>query len=297
MSILSKVANLEGHEHPIYALCISQKSHILFSGGGEGAVVEWSLKNMAPIKVMYKTRASIYALHCPTSLPLLISGDRLGQISVFNFIEQKLVFQKQLTTQPIFGLYSIEHLLYFTSEDGKLRVFDLEKLEIVSEISISDQALRSITYDGTDTIYLGSKDNRIYHYSIKNERVIKSDEEHTLPVFSLCYDSKKNRLLSGSRDAQLKVWSDGIAHNIPAHLYAINSIVNIPDKGLYVTASMDKSIKAWDADTLDLLAIGDSNRNEGHLKSVNALAYTSFENYLISAGDDRMIMVWNLAKN
>lgn len=297
MSILSKVANLEGHEHPIYALCISQKPHILFSGGGEGAVVEWSLKNLSPIKVMFKTRASIYALHCPASLPLLISGDRLGQISVFNFIDQKLVFQKQLTSHPIFGLCTIEHLLYFTSEDGKLRIFDLEKFEIISEITISDKALRSITYDGVDIIYLGSKDNRIYHYSIKNERVIMSDEEHTLPVFSLCYDLVKNQLLSGSRDAQLKVWNEGNVLNIPAHMYAINSILNIPDNEQYVTASMDKSIKVWNANTYDLLAIGDSNRNDGHLKSVNALAYTSYENYLISAGDDRMIMVWSLAKN
>ncbi len=80
-------------------------------------------------------------------------------------------------------------------------------------------------------------------------------------------------------------------------MYAINSILNIPDNEQYVTASMDKSIKVWNANTYDLLAIGDSNRNDGHLKSVNALAYTSYENYLISAGDDRMIMVWSLAKN
>ena len=294
MSILSKVANLEGHEHPIYALCISQKSHILFSGGGEGAVVEWSLKNMAPIKIMYKTRASIYALHCPSTLPLLISGDRNGQISVFNFIEQKLVFQKQLTSQAIFGLCSVNQFLYFISEDGKFRIFDLEKFEVIAEVNVSDQALRSITHDGEDTIFIGAKDNRIYHYSIKNERIIKSDEEHTLPVFSLNYDLEKHRLLSGSRDAQLKIWDEGIAHNIPAHMYAINSIATIPDQELYVTASMDKSIKVWDANTYDLLAIGDFNRNEGHLKSVNALAYTNFENYLISAGDDRMIMVWKI---
>jgi len=187
--------------------------------------------------------------------------------------------------------------LYFISEDGKLRIFDLEKFEIISEITVSDQSLRSITYDGVDTIYIGSKDNRIYHYSIKNERVIMSDEEHTLPVFSLIYDTEKNRLLSGSRDAQLKIWNEGVAHNIPAHMYAINSIISVPEKALYVTASMDKSIKVWDANTYDLLAIGDFNRNEGHLKSVNALAYTNFENYLISAGDDRMIMIWALAKS
>lgn len=293
MSRLKKVANLIGHEHPIYALAISQKSHILFSGGGEGAVVEWSLKNMSHIKVMYKTNASIYCIDCPKALPLLISGDRAGQISIFNFEEQKLVFQKQLTTKPIFGLCTVDNLLYFISEDGIIRIFDLKQLTLLNEIEVCNSALRSIAYNLKENeICIGAKDNRIYYYSISEKRIVGSDEEHSLPVFSLSYDAQRNHIISGSRDAQIKVWTDKVSRNIPAHMFAVNNLISITEKPIFVSASMDKSIKVWDANTLDLLAIGDLQRNEGHSKSVNALAYTSYENYIISAGDDRMIMVW-----
>jgi WD40 repeat protein len=292
---LKKVANLEGHEHPIYALCISQKEHILFSAGGEGAVVEWSLKKMAPIKVMFKTRATIYSLHCPKSLPLLISGDRNGQISIFDFIQQKIVFQKQLTEKPIFGMLSVGNLLYFISEDGTLRTFDLVQFKIIEENLIANESLRSIAFNEHDQlIYIGAKDNRIYSYSIIEKRVIRSDEEHTLPVFSLAYDEQAQVLYSGSRDAQIKIWNDNKTENIAAHLYAVNDLLLIPETNFLLSASMDKSIKVWDKDTQQLLAIGDAQRNDGHQKSVNVLAYTVFENYVISAGDDRMIFVWTL---
>lgn len=292
---LKKVAKLEGHEHPIYALCISQKEHILFSAGGEGAVVEWSLKNMTPIKVMFKTRASIYSLHCPTSLPLLISGDRSGQISLFDFVQQKLVFQKQISEKPIFGMISIGEILYFISEDGKLRAFDLIQFKVVDEQIISSEALRSIAFNKQNhIIYIGAKDNRIYSYSINEKRVIRSDEEHTLPVFSLAFEELSQVLYSGSRDAQIKVWDNHKTENIAAHLYAVNDLLLIPETNFIVSASMDKSIKVWDTTTKQLLAVADAQRNEGHQKSVNVLAYTGFENYIVSAGDDRMIFVWTV---
>lgn len=297
MSILKKIANLEGHEHPIYSLCISQKKHILFSGGGEGAVVEWSLKNMTPIKIMFKTNSSIYSLNCPEALPLLISGDRAGQISVFDFTQQKLIFQKKLTEKPIFGLVTIGTILYFISEDGILRTFDLVLLKVIEEVKVSEEALRSIAHNKTEQlIYIGAKDNRIYTYSILEKRVIRSDEEHKLAVFSLAYDDERKQLLSGSRDAQIKVWQNHSSQNIAAHMYAINSLLVATETPYFISASMDKSIKIWDANSLELLAIGDAQRNAGHQKSVNTLAYTTFENYLISAGDDRVIMVWQVQK-
>lgn len=292
---LNKVANLEGHEHPIYALCISQKEHILFSAGGEGAVVEWSLKNMAPIKVMFKTRATIYSLHCPKSLPLLISGDRNGQLSIFDFAQQKLVFQKQLTGKPIFGMLSIGNLLYFISEDGMLRTFDLIQFKIIEEHLIANESLRSIAFNDHDQlIYIGAKDHRIYAYSILEKKVIRSDEEHTLPVFALTFNEQSQVLYSGSRDAQIKIWNDKKTENIAAHLYAVNDLLLIPETNFLVSASMDKSIKIWDTDTQQLLSVADAQRNDGHQKSVNVLAYTAFENYIISAGDDRMIFVWTI---
>ncbi len=295
MTTIKKVATLVGHEHPIYALAISQKKHILFSGGGEGAVVEWSLKTMAPIKIMYKTKASIYCIHCPESLPLLISGDRAGQISIFNFEKQELVYQQKLSEQAIFGITAINDVLYFVSEDGYLRTFDLTEHTLLSEHYISPQGLRCITYNpNTKYLYIGSKDNSIYTFSIDTKSIIKREEVHELPVFSIEYDTKNNQLISGSRDAQLRVDNFEVANKIPAHYYAINDIQLVPSKNIIVTASMDKSIKVWDDQTYALLAIADVAKNEGHTKSVNRLAYTDFENYLISCSDDRLILIWQM---
>lgn len=294
MKTLRLKAVLEGHEHPIYALCSSSKEHILFSGGGEGAVVEWSLKTNLPIKIMYKTRASIYSLHCPKALPLLVSGDREGKISIFSFTEQKLIFQERLTELGIFGMLSIEHLLYFTSEDGTLRALDLNTFELVLEHCISDLALRCITYNAKEGIlYLSGKDLKIHYYSIAEKRVIRSEEQHTLPVFALAYDDVNNQLLSGARDAQIKVWKKNEPINLAAHMFAVNNIQVIPSLNVFVSASMDKSLKLWDATNLDLLAIADPT-NQGHHKSVNTLCFTPYENSLASAGDDRMIRVWEI---
>jgi centriolar protein POC1 len=286
---------LEGHEHPIYALSASSKEHILFSGGGEGAVVEWSLKTMKPIKIMYKTRASIYSIHCPKALPLLVSGDREGKISIFNFIDQKLVYQEKLAGAGIFGMLSHQHKLYFVSEDGYLRCFDLERLSLEMELKISEQALRCISINVEDEMmYLSGKDLKIHHYSINENRVVRSEEQHSLPVFSLEYDSENKQLLSGARDAQIKVWRITETINLAAHMFAVNKILSIPEHDIFISASMDKSIKMWDAKSLDLLSIADPLKNQGHHKSVNTLCYTPYEQLVASAGDDRMIKVWRL---
>jgi WD40 repeat protein len=286
---------LEGHEHPIYALCSSSKEHILFSGGGEGAVVEWSLKTMKPIKIMFKTRASIYSIHCPNTLPLLVSGDKEGKISIFNFVDQQLVYQKQVSNAGIFGMLSIGNLLYFTSEDGSLRALDLTSFELCLEQAISEQALRCITYNADDEmIYVSGKDLKIHHYSIKEKRVIRAEEEHTLPVFSLTYDAVNKQLLSGARDAQIKAWRISDTINLAAHMFAVNNIQLIPSHNLFASASMDKSIKLWDATNLQLKAVADLTKNNGHHKSVNTLCYTPYENLLASAGDDRVIKVWRI---
>lgn len=291
---IEKVAELPGHEHPVYALASSQKQHIIFSGGGEGAIVEWSLKDFRFIKLMFKTGASIYSILCPEEYPILISGDRVGQISIFNFLEQKLVFQKKLTEKGIFGLQVFENKLFFISEDGYLRSLNLEAFEEVTEYFITDHPIRSISLNKENKLlYLGVKDHKIYTFSLIDSSVIEINEEHTLPIFSLVYDEEKKQLFSGSRDAQIKVWKAEGMHNIAAHMFAVNDLILPKDFPYLISASMDKSIKVWDKENYNLLAILDY-KNGGHLKSVNTLTYTSYEHLLVSAGDDRILKVWKL---
>jgi WD40 repeat protein len=85
-----------------------------------------------------------------------------------------------------------------------------------------------------------------------------------------------------------------LGEEVAAHLYAINDLALSPDAKYLASASMDKSIKVWDAQNLRLLKVIDKGRHAGHGTSVNKLLWTSFNNQLLSASDDRTISAWDL---
>src|ERR1700744_5294900 len=108
MITVQKSAELTGHTNPIFALTLSQKPGILFTGGNEKGVVEWSLKSNAFIKVMFPVAASVYAIHCPVNYPLMLTGLRSGEVRVFDFIKQQLLSPLRYHRKPVFDIQSIK---------------------------------------------------------------------------------------------------------------------------------------------------------------------------------------------
>jgi WD40 repeat protein len=121
---------------------------------------------------------------------------------------------------------------------------------------------------------------------------------HNNSVFTVRYTPDEKFLLSGSRDARLKVWDASGSYRqsgeVVAHLYAINHLEFSPDGKHFVTCSMDKSIKVWDTEKLKLLKVIDRARHAGHGTSVNKVLWTTYLDQLLSASDDRTISVWNI---
>lgn len=93
------------------------------------------------------------------------------------------------------------------------------------------------------------------------------------------------------------IWISGISviiKSIPAHEWAIYDIAYSPNSKLFATASRDKTIKIWDSKTFELLKVINKEKDRGHLNSVNKLIWSTYNNYLISAGDDRAIIIWEI---
>ncbi|WP_454800728.1 WD40 repeat domain-containing protein [Mucilaginibacter phyllosphaerae] len=297
---VQKAAELTGHSNPIFSVELSQKPGILFSGGNDKGLVEWSLESNAFIKVMFPVMASIYAIHCPVGYPLMFIGLRSGEVLVFNFVEQKITHRLRHHIKPIFDIKSSDKKgeLLVASEDGTVSVWSMETLELLHSIQVSNDTVRCITINpAEDRVAFGCRDNRILIYDLHDYSLIKALIGHTMAIFSLQYAPGGDHLVSGSRDAQVKIWDNktySLIQSIPAHLFAVNHITFHPTRPFFATASMDKSIKIWDAIDFKLRKI--ISREKGypsHALSVNKLAWNGDQ--LISTGDDKNIIIWDIA--
>src|ERR1700760_4351419 len=146
MIVVQQKAELTGHSNPIFTLELSQKPGILFTGGNDKGLVEWSLKTNSFIKVMFPVPASIYALHGPVGFPLMFTGLRSGEVLVFDFIQQKLLSPLRHHVKPVFDIKSVNHKkeLLVASEDGTVSIWSLETLNLLHAIKVSDDTVRCI---------------------------------------------------------------------------------------------------------------------------------------------------------
>jgi centriolar protein POC1 len=302
MISVEKIAELSGHNNPVFTLELSQKPGILFTGGNDKGLVEWDLKDNSFIKVMFPVRASVYAIHGPVNYPLLFTGLRSGEVMVFDFIKQQLSPSLKHHLKPIFDIKSLKTKseLVVASEDGTVSIWNLDNLTFLHSIKVSADTVRAIAISPDEKqVAFGCRDNMIRVYDAEDYTLVKVIPGHSMAVFTLAYSPEGNYLISGSRDAQVKVW-DSITYNevknIQAHLFAVNHIAFHPTEPYFATASMDKSIKIWGSDDFKLYK--NISREKGypiHRLSINKLAWFDGGKKLLSVSDDKLVMVWQVA--
>lgn len=293
---------LSGHQNPVFTIENSQKKGILFSAGNDKGVVEWSVKTDSFIKVMFPVKTSVYALHCPEDFPLLLAGERSGQVNVFDFEAQKITAVLTHHKLPVFDIKSVrsKNELLVSSEDGSVSVWDLKTLKHLYSFQVSKETVRVMAVSKDEkTVAFGCKDSTIRVYRLDDYSQIHELDPHTMPVTSLQYSPDGSQLISGSRDAHLKVWDTAgytELQSIPAHLFAIYSIAYHPELPYLATCSRDKTIKIWDAETLQLRkTISIEKGYDSHRLSVNKLIWSNYDQTLITAGDDKEIKVWKVS--
>ncbi|HEY1025644.1 MAG TPA: WD40 repeat domain-containing protein [Sphingobacteriaceae bacterium] len=300
MISVERIAELPGHQNPIYTVENSQKQHIFFTAGNDKGVVEWSLKSNDFVKVLMPVKSSVYALHSPSFLPVIAVGERSGQTSIFNFEEQKVTHVLQHHRLPVFDICSIpsKKELLLSSEDGTVSVWN-ETFELVYQFRVSVETVRVMAISPDEKlIAFGCKDNLIRIYNLEDYTVNIELAAHTRPVTSLQFSPDGTKLLSGGRDAVLNIWNTrDFTHqqSIAAHMFTVYDIKFHPSKPFFATASRDKSIKIWGADDFKLYKIISRERGyKSHTLSINKITWSRYNERLISIGDDKLVLVWDV---
>lgn len=298
--MLKHLKSLSGHQNPVYALANSEQPGIFFTGGNDKGIVEWSLEKMSFLKVLMPVKSSVYSLHYYNDQ--LFAGQRSGEVSIYDFKQRAVINTFIAHEKPVFDLITIPAKNEFltASEDGTVGIWSIADQTLLYRIQVSTDTVRAIALspDGKHAAF-GCKDGIIRIYALDDYALLQTLEKHTLPVTSVQYSPDGKYLISGSRDAQLNFWSRSdyqLQHQIPAHLFSVYAIAFHPTLPYFATASQDKSIKLWGSDDLKLYKILSIEKNtHGHTHSINKLVWSPDGRYLLSTGDDKLVMIWEWA--
>jgi WD40 repeat protein len=296
---VEKLHTFKGHNDCVYTLEESSIDTQFFSGAGDGMVVKWDLTMPDAGELIAKLPNSVYALHHHIESNLLVAGNNYSGIHVLDWQKKIEVGSLQLTDAAIFEIKSIDNILLVGTGNGILVTVNLKTLKVLDRVQLSEKSIRSIAINKRyNEVSIGYSDNFIRVLHLADLSLKYSFQAHTNSVFTLQYTADNKYLISGSRDAHLKLWDAAggytLVNEVAAHLFAINTIAKSPNGKYFVTGSMDKSIKVWTSEDQQLLKVIDRSRHAGHGTSVNKLLWLPYGNQLISASDDRTISVWNI---
>jgi WD40 repeat protein len=298
---VTKLATLTGHRDCVYTLERSAQNNIFYSAGGDGLVVAWDLESPDKGELLAQVPTSVYALHYLAEPHLLLVGQNQHGIQVIDVAAKKVSTSVALPGVAFFDILSSarHQQVYVAAGDGSLYILDSRDFKVKQVLRYGIKSLRCLALNAeTDELALGFSDHQIRILDAGTGQLKQAFPAHANSVFTVAYSPDGRYLLSGSRDAHLKVWevTQGYQEvsSIIAHLFTINHLTFSPDGQFFATCSMDKSVKVWDARTFRLLKVIDKARHAGHGTSVNKLFWSARLNSLVSCSDDRTISVWDL---
>lgn len=296
MITINKKKELIGHKDGIYAIC-PENDGFIYSGGIDKHVIRWDINNPENSKILIKSTEVIYSLYYYKVKNLIFIGTSSGKIHIIDLFEKKEIKLLKSHTDKIFEFKLFGSSIISVSEDGNLAFTESNTLKTTFILKVSNERIRSIDIkDNLAVIACG--DSSIKVIDLINKKVLHSFIGHEKSTTVVKFHPSENILLSGGRDAHLNIWDNNynLLKSIPAHNYAIYSIEFSPDKKMFATGSRDKSIKIWDASNIEFPKSITYQNHNGHQFSVNRLFWDQSSGDLVSASDDKKIMIWEIKK-
>jgi WD40 repeat protein len=273
---------LEGHDESVYALAFSADNTTIVSAGGDGKVILWSLaeidsvtgKNLCdatqgnPLCEAHKN--PVYAVKFSPNGRTIVAGDDHGLIQLWRWDGKQAIRLQTLKSGPV-------RWIQF-SPDGK---------QFAS----------------------ASEDKAIYLWSWNGHQATEPQilHGHEGSVRSLSFSRDGRLLASASQDGSIRLWKSRSAaglfeaestltHGIDGEEIGPQwTVVFSPDpqqdRQILASGGEDGTIRLWRQDGLPLKNLS------GHRGSIRSLRFSPNGDTLGSAGEDEIVILWNLKNN
>jgi WD40 repeat protein len=289
---VERIDTFSGHRGPLYS--IEQGANSLFySAGSDGWVVSWNLAKPDLGKVVAQVEGSVYAMKFDAAENLLWVGQNNEGVHCISLQDQSRVFSLSTSGLSIFAIEFFGFQAWIAHSNGLISVVDRSSKELIKQVKASEKSVRCFSLLGEDRIAAGYSDGYIRIFDAQFQ-LLHAFQAHESTVFAL--QSRGGLLYSVGKDARIKDWKADftLSQEVIGHIYAIHDVQISPNGQFMATASMDKTVKIWELGTLRLLKVLDASRHGGHKNAVNKLLWSSFDDLLVSASDDKNLSVWKI---
>lgn len=294
--MLEKRFEIREHSQGIFDLTFVSDTG-LFTCSADNCVVLWDIDEKMQGHFLVKTTAPAYSL--ASSDELLFIGLNNGDLHWVDLKSKQEIKFFQQHRSALFRLVydSKNKRLVSADAEGFIGVWNTEKMILDLFFQLPGGKIRSICFNNNSSIMaVGSYDGQIYIFETNFFNEIHHFYAHKDGVTALSFHPNGLHLVSGGKDAFVRVWNAGTQAQdwsktkaFPAHLYAIYGIEFSPDGKVMATCSRDKTIKLWHASDFTILEKMDI-KTGGHQHSVNAILWNN--KGLFSVSDDRRMICW-----
>lgn len=116
---------------------------------------------------------------------------------------------------------------------------------------------------------------------------------HTNFASCVCMTSDCSKVISGSFDSTIKIWSTESGQclsTLKGHRMYVNSVSISADNSKIVSTALDKTVKLWDMESGKCL-----RTFEGHTGDVTCACMSSDGKWIVSGSNDKTLRIWDAA--
>ena len=299
-----------GHRTDVRSISLSSDDTMLASASNGGLKV-WNVKTQSCIRSL----ECGYAL-CSSFLPgdkIIIIGNRNGELELFDIASSSPIDTIKAHEGPIWTLHvhpdGRSVVTGSADKSAKFWTFEIVQEEVAGTkrttprlklvqkraLKVSDDILSLKFSPDAKLLAVALLDNTVRVFFVDTLKPFLNLYGHKLPVLSMdiAYDSKL--IVTCSADKNVRLWGldFGDCHKaFFAHQDSIMQVAFVPHNHEgnghhFFSASKDRMIKFWDGDKFEQI-----QRLSGHHGEIWAIAVSRGGDFMISAGHDKSIRVW-----